>query len=73
MLRYIYHQRKRKELFIKIIHDYTDIYRKLDLYDQRKNKFRRGKIKVWKELVKQIQKNLKFNEKIFIKKTFNIL
>lgn len=72
MLRYVYHHKKKKSL-IKIINDWTDIYRKLDLYDQRKNKFRRGKMKVWNELVKQIQKNLKFTEKIFIRKVINLL
>lgn len=73
MLRYLYHHRIKKESFINIINNYTDIYRKLDLYDQKKNKFRKGKQKLWKQLIKEIKKNLIFSEKIFIKKSMETL
>ena len=67
MLRYIFHNKKKS--LTKIINDDVDIYRKLNLYDQKKNEFRREKKKVWKELVKKIKKNLKFREKKFIKES----
>ena len=35
MLKYAYHNRSQKKFF-KIINNETDIYRKLDLYDQKK-------------------------------------
>ncbi len=73
MLRYAYHNKSKKKSFFKTINNETDIYRKLDLYDQKKNKFKKGGEKVWRKLVSIIEENLKFSEEIFVKKSLNIL
>ena len=72
MLKYAYHNRSQKKFF-KIINNETDIYRKLDLYDQKKNKFKLGRKKIWNKILKIIEQNLKFSEKIFVKKSLAVL
>ena len=66
MLLYSY-KNKNQIKFENLINNYSDIYRKTDLYDLKKKKFKKEKKKVWNSIVLELKNYSKFNKDKYIK------